>query len=212
MTATLVTKDTPTKTALLTALNGPAAPTDPQPALGLCDSAVTSSLCGKLVGPLKVAGGCATTKSQQCIPPELVAAKCVQPTSMAGFVTQHAPRPANAGTETIPRPGKPQLATFEGCCVVPKQGTTGSTCKKVRVGAKWRTSKTLVMNPLKQINSCQCFNLREYVARDMLTRPNRKAPNHVLAHYPFTAGLAAKVRPRGGSGCTLGPVVPSRCC
>ena len=191
MSTSVVAKDAPAKASILQAINSPASPQADQPAQGLCASSVTSGLCGKEIGPLKILGGCATVKAQ-CTPPELAAAKCIMPVSMGAFVTGRA-QPGGAAAQTAPRPSAPKVAQFEGCCVAPKQGATGSTWKKMRVGAQWRTSKTLTQNPLKQMGSCQCFNLREYVARDMLKRPNRKGPKHVLAAYPFTVGVASKV-------------------
>ena len=61
------------------------------------------------------------------------------------------------------------------------------------MGPKWRTVKTQTMNPLKQVDRCECFNLREFVDHDMFTKPSKANPNHFLASYPFTTGLATKV-------------------
>jgi hypothetical protein len=110
-----------------------------------------------------------------------------------------------------PRPHQPKQAQFVGCCVSSKveRGAYGRmTCKRIRVGAKWLAGGAVsgdgasgrkllthpVMNPYKQMRSCQCFNIREYVHMDMFAKRQRNPPQHILAPYPFTVGITAKVR------------------
>lgn len=74
------------------------------------------------------------------------------------------------------------------------------TCKRVRVGARFRvaaagggaTTRTLVMDPLKQLAGCGCFNIREHVRLDMYSKPNRKHPAHFLAPLPVTVAPTAR--------------------
>jgi hypothetical protein len=98
---------------------------------------------------------------------------------------------------TASRPKKPKQAHFVGCCVTrhPGGGAYGKhTCKRIRVGKRFRTRslKTTPINPLHQLGGCQCYNIRERVFMEMYTKPSRFAPNHYLAHYPFTVGLATR--------------------
>lgn len=125
-----------------------------------------------MFGDLEVVGGCVTTK-RQCLPPELVVAKCVVPAAEAGYVTAQgqptmgAAGSADAGARTSTRRllQAAKRARFKGCCVVPNQreGSPGSTCKRLRAGVKYRASTmSLSPNPLKRMNGCKCFNLREF--------------------------------------------------
>ncbi len=75
------------------------------------------------------------------------------------------------GLKTIVRPRRPKQARFVGCCVQKVASRTvygRRTCKRIRVGKRFmqggsRGLKTLVMDPLKQLANCQCFNVREFV-------------------------------------------------
>ncbi len=78
---------------------------------------------------------------------------------------------ARRGLKTIVRPRRPKQARFVGCCVqkvAPRTAYGRRTCKRIRVGKRFmqggsRGLKTLVMDPLKQLANCQCFNVREFV-------------------------------------------------
>jgi hypothetical protein len=138
--------------------------------------------------------------------------------------------PGRVGTNTPPRPQRPQQAQFVGCCVGARarRGAYGKmTCKHIRVGKRWQSKgggasggasgrKLLthpVMNPYKQVRGCQCFNIREYVRMDMFERPQSTPPAHKLAPYPFSVGIVSKVRGlrrRGREAAREGPALGAR--
>ncbi len=72
------------------------------------------------------------------------------------------------------RPRQGKQARWRGCCVR-KSRSGGLTCKKIKVGRRWRTDgitkgrrlQTVVHNPYKQLSKCQCVNLREHVYNEM---------------------------------------------
>lgn len=103
------------------------------------------------------------------------------------------------------RPRRAKQAKWRACCVT--KNSRRSTCKKIRVGRRWtkdvtpsagaggkRKLLTLPRNPLRQIGKCQCLVMREHVALDMRTRPNRRNPQHVPALFPVNIAIAARVR------------------
>jgi hypothetical protein len=76
--------------------------------------------------------------------------------------------------QTGSRPKRPKQARFVGCCVgaKPLRGEYGGrTCKRMKVGRKAAIGaggKALVMNPLKQMTGCNCFNIRVRLGRWLL--------------------------------------------
>jgi hypothetical protein len=148
-------------------------PTDSAPG-SLCDSPVLKSLCNQKFGSVCIRGGCTTTGGQ-CSPPELLNALCVQRGSAGAYVVQQAvpgsrlsPKEEFARHEDVARPTTPKQAEFVGCCVG-AGGAGTQTCKKIRVGTGFsvvggvRGLKSRTMDPLKQLASCKCYNVREFV-------------------------------------------------
>jgi len=210
------------KEDLLNGINSPPNPTSPHLDRGICSSLVLGSLCSTAVpGGFLIMGGCATVK-EQCPPPELVGQSCVNTGSAGAYVLAQATdvtvKKAAADDDVVtPQtsslPKKPQQATFQGCCVTyaadkranSKTSSLKSTCKKIRVGKRYTSNgKTLTMDPLKQLSSCKCYNIREYVKTDMYTRPNKYGTQHYLAEYPVTIGVATKVGRGGGVAVWVG--------
>jgi hypothetical protein len=146
----------------------------------ICTSSLLGSLCnGTVFTGLRVTDGCATT-AQQCIPQTLRQKRCVVDGPAIGgytfiraagrvapFVDANAEIIATDGEIAADNGGGRRLlqrvrqATFEACCVSPKQREpptgTASTCKKINVGKKFTSLSRF------KPTTCKCANVREFV-------------------------------------------------
>jgi hypothetical protein len=240
----VITDSQASTTVLLTSINSPVTPSDPQPSVGMCQAPALGGLCPGSVPGWVILNGCNTIKPS-CTPPQLVSESCLSKSgAAAAFVTRRAQpsrdeataaassdgagssntevalaaatmedaavfdeantaaTPGSVGTNTPPRPQRPQQAQFVGCCVGmrPRRGAYGKmTCKHIRIGKRWQVegdasgSGLLTRPVMKQVRGCQCFNIREYVHMDMFERPQSTPPAHKLAPYPFSVGIVSKV-------------------
>jgi hypothetical protein len=183
--------------SLLSSINSPLAPADPQPSSGLCASPLLGPLCTDTkFGAMKIADGCATV-ALQCTPSTLAAKKCIASGGAAGsyiLVRNPTTRAAtvffdgevqgladvglndtssmDSSARKLLATAQPKAAVFQACCVSPKQREppkgNAPTCKRINVG------KT--MTKLKRLSKCKCLNLREFVKAEMCV------VGHVEAH------------------------------